>query len=192
MSVLAAELQSCRPLTAVCSAGYQSSVCCDELCTVTQVTDMTSSPPLSSPPPPAPQSQASLKDPVQSVTETLSAVANMKRLLEAYRSLAPLTIGGPSSTSLETQGHPQVPGRIPSDPRFIKKFAPYPFLMGPVFPPAGLQSGAIPAAQSMLLNKVATSDNSRASPAPPIFSPRDKESSRLRLCDTVTSLTPSD
>ena len=185
MSVLAAELQSCRPLTAVCSAGYQSSVCCDELCTVTQVTDMTSSPPLSSPPPPAPQSQASLKDPVQSVTETLSAVANMKRLLEAYRSLAPLTIGGPSSTSLETQGHPQVPGRIPSDPRFIKKFAPYPFLMGPVFPPPGLTSQALPTGQSVLMSK-ACSDNSRASPAPPIFSPRDKESSRLRpWCDTL-------
>lgn len=115
---------------------------------------------------------------MQSVSETLSAVANMKRLLEAYRSLAPLTIGGPSSTSLETQGQPQVPGRPPSDPRFIKKFAPYPFLMGPVFPPPGLQSQTVPPGH--LMNKVASSDNSRASPAPPIFSPRDKESSSLR------------
>ena len=55
-----------------------------------------------------------IKDPVQSVTETLSAVsamANMKRLLEAYRSLAPLTIGGPSSTSLETNN--QSPSPLP-------------------------------------------------------------------------------
>ena len=128
-----------------------------------------------------------IKDPVQSVTETLSAVsamANMKRLLEAYRSLAPHTIGGPSSTSLETQ---TLPGRLPTDPRFIKKFVPYPFLMGPVFPPPGLTSQALPTGQSVLMSK-ACSDNSRASPAPPIFSPRDKESSRLRpWCVTLSS-----
>ena len=69
-------------------------------------------------------------------------MANMKRLLEAYRSLAPLTIGGPSSTSLETTNPTPapLPGRPLSDPRLMKKFAPYHFLMGPMMPPGGLHS----------------------------------------------------
>ena len=49
------------------------------------------------------------------------------------RSLAPLTIGGPSSTSLETPGT-QLPGRgPPPDPRLLRKMAGpgYPWLMGP-------------------------------------------------------------
>ena len=39
--------------------------------------------------------------PMPSMTDLLTA-HNMRRLLEAYRTLAPLTIGGPASTSLET------------------------------------------------------------------------------------------
>ena len=81
--------------------------------------------------PPTPPAGA--KD-LPSVTEILAA-ANMGRLLEAYRSLAPLTIGGPSSTSLETPGTP-MSSRPTADPRLLRKFAHYPWLMGPVFPPA--------------------------------------------------------
>merc|ERR550519_2293652 len=134
---------------------------------------MTSSPAVSPPPPPP-----------KTISETLSAVANMKRLLEAYRSLAPLTIGGPSSTSLETAQSPApLPGRPLSDPRLMKKFAPYHFLMGPMLPPGGLHSQ--PGHHSMWNSggsgRLTGSENKgRASPAPPIFSPRDKESSSLR------------
>ena len=109
----------------------------------------------------------------------------MKRLLEAYRSLAPLTIGGPSSTSLETNQSPTpLAGRPLSDPRLMKKFAPYHFLMGPsMLPPAGLHSQPGPHSMWNNSGRLTGSDNKggRASPAPPIFSPRDKESSRLRL-----------
>ena len=55
---------------------------------------MSASPPCATPPgapPPVPP-------------DTLLAAANMRRLLEVYRSLAPLTIGGPSSTSLDLPG----------------------------------------------------------------------------------------
>ena len=148
----------------------------DELFTV-----MTSSPAVSPPPP-------------STISESLalSAVANMKRLLEAYRSLAPLTIGGPSSTSLETNQSPSpLPGRPLSDPRMMKKFAPYHFLMGPMVPPGGpggLHSQPTPphsmwSSSSGSGGRLTGSDSKagRASPAPPIFSPRDKESSRLRL-----------
>ena len=140
---------------------------------------MTSSPAVSPPPPPP-----------NTISETLSAVANMKRLLEAYRSLAPLTIGGPSSTSLETNQSPSpLPGRPLTDPRLMKKFAPYHFLMGPMMPPGGLNSQPPGPPHSMWsttntnTGRLTGSDNKagRASPAPPIFSPRDKESSRLRL-----------
>ena len=136
---------------------------------------MTSSPAVSPPPP-------------NTISETLalSAVANMKRLLEAYRSLAPLTIGGPSSTSLETNQSPSpLPGRPLSDPRMMKKFAPYHFLMGPMGPPGGLHSQPVP--HSMWSNsgsgRLTGSDNKagRASPAFTTSGPRDKESSRLRL-----------
>ena len=136
---------------------------------------MTSSPAVSPPPPPPPPN---------TISETLSAVANMKRLLEAYRSLAPLTIGGPSSTSLETNQSPApLAGRPLSDPRLMKKFAPYHFLMGPMLPPTGLHTQPGPHSMWNNSGRLTGSDNKagRASPAPPIFSPRDKESSRLRL-----------
>ena len=138
---------------------------------------MTSSPAVSPPPP-------------NTISESLalSAVANMKRLLEAYRSLAPLTIGGPSSTSLETnnQSPSPLPGRPLSDPRMMKKFAPYHFLMGPNMLPLHGQAGpghSMWSSSASPGGRLTGSDNKagRASPAPPIFSPRDKESSRLRL-----------
>ena len=138
---------------------------------------MTSSPAVSPPPP-------------NTISESLalSAVANMKRLLEAYRSLAPLTIGGPSSTSLETnnQSPSPLPGRPPSDPRMMKKFAPYHFLMGPMVPPGGLP-GQPPVPHPMWSTsgggRLTGSDSKagRASPAFTTSGPRDKESSRLRL-----------
>ena len=139
---------------------------------------MTSSPAVSPPPPPPPPN---------TISETLSAVANMKRLLEAYRSLAPLTIGGPSSTSLETSQAPSpMPGRPLGDPRLMKKFAPYHFLMGPNMLPLHGQAGpghSMWSSSASPGGRLTGSDNKagRASPAPPIFSPRDKESSRLRL-----------
>ena len=120
---------------------------------------MTSSPAVSPPPPP------------NTISETLSAVANMKRLLEAYRSLAPLTIGGPSSTSLETNQSPTpLAGRPLSDPRLMKKFAPYHFLMGPMLPPGGLPSQ--PGPHSMW-----TSGHGSATPFPATSSPRRSEAS---------------
>ena len=68
------------------------------------------------------------------------AAANMRRLLQAYQNLAPLTIGGPSSTSLETPGTPlssRPPHTFP-DPRLLRKFAHYPWLLGAQGIPPGL------------------------------------------------------
>ena len=127
-----------------------------------------------------------------SVTEILAA-ANMRRLLEAYRSLAPLTIGGPSSTSLETPGTP-MSSRPTADPRLLRKFAHYPWLMGPVFPPniAGQQALMSKteegrrrhASCDSLLGSRGRGPKGRMSPSAPVFSPKDKESSRLRHCVT--------
>ena len=171
---------------------------------------MSASPPCATPPSgPAPSgsNQAIVPD-------TLLAAANMRRLLEVYRSLAPLTIGGPSSTSLETPGRPPQLPPPPTDPRLLRKFAPYPWLMGPVFPPPGLQSPHMSASGTSFLGP--KPDSSEAAPGPshrkrhsssdsglggqrlarpgpltcgspgpgsaqaPVFSPRDKESSRSR------------
>ena len=124
------------------------------------------------------------------------------------RSLAPLTIGGPSSTSLETPGT-QLPGRgPPPDPRLLRKMAGpgYPWLMGPGFPPPGLGSPHSPHSPGSPFirspgeitehrKRHLSSERSRGcgSPAPPIFSPRDKESSRSGLAwrDTGVTLRPS-
>jgi len=123
-----------------------------------------------------------------SVTEILAA-ANMRRLLEAYRSLAPLTIGGPSSTSLETPGTP-LSSRPPADPRLLRKFAHYPWLMGPVIPPAmaGQQQALITKSEDgrrrhascdSLLGSRGRGPWGRLSPPAPVFTPKDKESSSL-------------
>ena len=134
---------------------------------------MSASPPCATPPgapPPVPP-------------DTLLAAANMRRLLEVYRSLAPLTIGGPSSTSLETSRGPA------SDPRLLRKMAGpgYPWMLGPGFPPPPPHPA--PASPLMAEHRKRHLSSERRgcpSPAPPIFSPRDKESSRsgARVCDT--------
>ena len=175
---------------------------------------MSASPPCATPPSAGPAPPTSANQAL--VPDTLLAAANMRRLLEVYRSLAPLTIGGPSSTSLETPGSHQLPGRPPpppppTDPRLLRKFAPYPWLMGPVFPPPGLQSPhmsspwtsgnkpesgeAAPGPSHRKRHSSSDSGTSGQRPgrpgplacgspgpgsAPPVFSPRDKESSRLR------------
>jgi len=146
---------------------------------------MSASPPCATPP-----SHVSSPSAPPIAPDTLLAAANMRRLLEVYRSLAPLTIGGPSSTSLETPGT-QLPGRPPTDPRMLRKFAPYPWLMGPVFPPPPfLNNKTDPEPGPSPRKRHCSSDSGgpgglrrpphTASPAPPIFSPRDKESSSLR------------
>ena len=157
---------------------------------MTQWYNMSASPPCATPP-----SHVSSPSAPPIAPDTLLAAANMRRLLEVYRSLAPLTIGGPSSTSLETPGT-QLPGRPPTDPRMLRKFAPYPWLMGPVFPPPPfLNNKTDPEPGPSPRKRHCSSDSGgpgglrrpphTASPAPPIFSPRDKESSRLDHCVTV-------
>ena len=134
-----------------------------------------------------------------SVTEILAA-ANMRRLLEAYRSLAPLTIGGPSSTSLETP-HTPLSSRPAADPRLLRKFAHYPWLMGPVIPPAmSAQQHTLSPKYEEGRRRHASCDSllgSRArglwdslSPSAPVFTHKDKESSRLWHCVTIFQLFP--
>ena len=142
---------------------------------------MSASPPCATPPGSAPP-------PVP--PDTLLAAANMRRLLEVYRSLAPLTIGGPSSTSLESQGSQHPPRGPPSDPRLLRKMAGpgYPWMLGPGFPPPGLGPGSPHHAPVSPFHKADMTEHRKrhlsserrgcGSPAPPIFSPRDKESSR--------------
>ena len=65
-----------------------------------------------------------------SVSELLAA-HNMRRLLDAYRTLAPLTIGGPSTTTLENSPGQLNPGPRNQDPGAFKKF---PWMFSP---PAG-------------------------------------------------------
>ena len=144
--------------------------------------------------PPTPPAGA--KD-LPSVTEILAA-ANMRRLLEAYRSLAPLTIGGPSSTSLETPGTP-MSSRPTADPRLLRKFAHYPWLMGPVIPPTIASQQALMskseegrrrhASCDSLLGSRGRGPKGRLSPSAPVFTPKDKESSRSGHCITVWLVT---
>jgi len=49
-----------------------------------------------------PSSSPSANSPPMSAMSDFLTAHNMRRLLDAYRTLAPLTIGGPASTSLET------------------------------------------------------------------------------------------
>ena len=136
----------------------------------------------------------SASSPAPAAADPLLAAANMRRLLEVYRTLAPLTIGGPSSTSLEPPQPGPGPGvRPPTDPRLLRKFAPW--LLGPVFPPppppqvsAPWPGEAAPAPCSTSRKRRYSSEGrgpgragGRGSPAPPIFIARDKESSRFRL-----------
>lgn len=134
----------------------------------------------------------SASSPAPAAADPLLAAANMRRLLEVYRTLAPLTIGGPSSTSLEPPQPGPGPGvRPPTDPRLLRKFAPW--LLGPVFPPPPQVSApwpgeAAPAPCSTSRKRRYSSEGrgpgragGRGSPAPPIFIARDKESSRCRL-----------
>ena len=144
---------------------------------------MSASPPCATPPGAAPP-------PVP--PDTLLAAANMRRLLEVYRSLAPLTIGGPSSTSLESAGSQHPARGPPSDPRLLRKMAGpgpgYPWMLGPGFPPHGLAPGSPHHAPASPFHKGDMADHRKrhlsserrgcGSPASPIFSPRDKESSR--------------
>jgi len=113
------------------------------------------------------------------VTDILAA-ANMRRLLDAYRSLAPLTIGGPSSTSLETPGTP-LSTRPPPDPRILRKFAHYPWAMaGPVFPLPGAVPGPGPGAVLQGREERRRHHSDGIPPPSPVFSAKDKDSSSLR------------
>ena len=135
------------------------------------------------------------------VTDILAA-ANMRRLLDAYRSLAPLTIGGPSSTSLETPGTP-LSTRPPPDPRILRKvaiihgptrqlasgeqwltapcqFSHYPWAMGgPVFPLPGAVPGPGPGPGLQGREERRRHHSDGIPPPSPVFSAKDKDSSRF-------------
>jgi len=119
------------------------------------------------------------------------AAANMRRLLEAYRNLAPLTIGGPSSTSLETPGTPlssRPPHTFP-DPRLLRKFAHYPWLLGAQGMPPGLSPALLAKSEDAVRRRHASCDSmvaggrpgQRLSPSAPVFSSKDRESSSLKV-----------
>ena len=117
------------------------------------------------------------------------AAANMRRLLQAYQNLAPLTIGGPSSTSLETPGTPlssRPPHSFP-DPRLLRKFAHYPWLLGAQGIPPGLSPAMLAkSSEDAVRRRHASCDSMvpggrpgrRLSPSAPVFSSKDRESSR--------------
>lgn len=113
------------------------------------------------------------------------AAANMRRLLEAYRNLAPLTIGGPSSTSLESPGTPlsSRPHTFP-DPRLLRKFAHYPWLMGGQGMPPAMSPAMLAKSEEQVRRRHASCDSlvagrhHRTSPSAPVFSSKDRESSR--------------
>ena len=120
-----------------------------------------------------------------SVSDILAA-ANMRRLLEAYRNLAPLTIGGPSSTSLETPGSPLSgrPHTFP-DPRLLRKFAHYPWLLGAQGLHPGLSPALLAKSEEQVRRRHASCDSllqgrpgTRLSPSAPVFTSKDRESSR--------------
>ena len=103
------------------------------------------------------------------VQEVLAA-HNMRRILDTYRTLAPLTIGGPASTSLETsQTNNSLEGlkRLPQ-PHWILGSARRRHSSS-----GGLKSspGPPPALQPL---------------HPPILSSRDNESSRLPLTTNLS------
>lgn len=153
----------------VCSRGRRA--CCGTMAAA----DGISSPPAS----PAKE--------LPTVSDILAA-ANMRRLLEAYRNLAPLTIGGPSSTSLETPGTPlssRPPHTFP-DPRLLRKFAHYPWLLGAQGMPPGLSPALLAKSEDAVRRRHASCDSmvpggrtgQRLSPSAPVFSSKDRESSR--------------
>jgi len=120
------------------------------------------------------------------------AAANMRRLLQAYQNLAPLTIGGPSSTSLETPGTPlssRPPHTFP-DPRLLRKFAHYPWLLGAQGIPPGLSPAMLAkSSEDAVRRRHASCDSmvpggrpgQRLSPSAPVFSSKDRESSSLKV-----------
>ena len=117
-----------------------------------------------------------------SVSDILAA-ANMRRLLEAYRNLAPLTIGGPSSTSLEAPGSGGPRPHTFPDPRLVRKFAHYPWLLGgpaPGLPPALLAKSEEQASRRrhVSCDSLQAARQARLSPSGPVFSIKDRESSR--------------
>ena len=153
----------------VCSRGRRA--CCGTMAAA----DGISSPPAS----PAKE--------LPTVSDILAA-ANMRRLLEAYRNLAPLTIGGPSSTSLEPPGPPlssRPPHTFP-DPRLLRKFAHYPWLLGAQGMPPGLSPALLAKSEDAVRRRHASCDSmvpggrtgQRLSPSAPVFSSKDRESSR--------------
>lgn len=199
-NIIFEELPCCsRPESAVtlCSTAARASVftklSCDQHDTARITTsvildsdfwspsDIMSSSPSTTPAPPPP-----LPDP-------LLAAANVQRLLQFYRTLAPYTIGGPSSTSLETpspgqqqQQQQQLHSpRPPADQRFFRKFPPFPwFPRAPMMPPGPPLAHPFMAkceeapGMSGHRKRQHSSDNS----SQPIFSPRDRDSSRLDIC----------
>lgn len=121
----------------------------------------------------------------------LIAAQSMRRLLEAYRSLAPLTIGGPASTSLENS-----PGQLNSlrpqaDPMALRKYARYPWLLGPTFPqlvnavppssPGGKEDigRRRHASVDSLLSSGRKEETRQSSPSAPLMTTKDRESSSL-------------
>lgn len=107
------------------------------------------------------------------VPEVLAA-HNMRRLLDAYRTLAPLTIGGPASTTLEAS-----PGPRQDQGRSRAQQFPWFLGHGPARRRHSSCSGGTngpppPPPQHPPL-----------SPTHPILSPRDRDSSRLHSPSTV-------
>lgn len=118
-----------------------------------------------------------------SVSELLAA-HNMRRLLDAYRTLAPLTIGGPSTTTLENSPGQLNPGPRNQDPGAFKKF---PWMFSP---PAGSGrrrhsscGGGYPP-PSLLLSPPPSHQVPGQPGQPgqqiPVLSQRDRESSRFK------------
>lgn len=104
-----------------------------------------------------------------SVTEVLAA-HNMRRLLDAYRTLAPLTIGGPASTSLENMNGQLNPGvRIVQDQTSLRRLQQFPWFLGPA--PGRRRHSSCGGVNSIPPPPL--------SPTHPILSPRDRESSSL-------------
>ena len=178
-------------LSAVTSSSQDSvvlwSTCSTAVCTsLSEKSDslvilIMSSSPSSTPGPPPP-----LPDP-------LLAAANMQRLLQVYRTLAPYTIGGPSSTSLETPGQQLQAPRAPTDQRFFRKFAPFPwFPRPPMMPPSHsfLASKSEDPGAVMISGgrKRHCSSGDSSQHQQPIFSPRDRDSSRLEQWCQIIAL----
>ena len=107
------------------------------------------------------------------VTELLAA-QNMRRLLEAYKTLAPLTIGGPASTTLEGTPTTMAQGSTAAAAGLVRNLQ----------EPGAVRS--IPSAQLWPMaggaerrDDVSTPPPLSSAPRHPLLSARDRDSSRL-------------